>query len=111
MDYAPCASPDLFMRAMAVADERNFSVTAGGIVSSDTFYDDDNPEGWKRWATYGVLAVEMETNALYTLAARHGVEALTILTVSDSLVTGELLSSEQRQTGFRKMVEIALAVA
>lgn len=110
-DYAPCASPRLFQRAMAVAGERNIPVRAGGILSSDTFYDDDEPEGWRVWAKYGVLAVEMETSALYTLAARHGVEALTLLTVSDSLVTGDRLSAEDRQTGFRRMVEIGLALA
>jgi purine-nucleoside phosphorylase len=111
LDYAPCASPELFLNAMAVAADRNIPVRAGGILSSDTFYDDEDPEGWKTWARYGVLAVEMETNALYTLAARHGAEALTILTVSDSLVSGELLSSQDRQTGFKTMVELALALA
>lgn len=111
LDYAPCASAELFLNAMSVAAERDIPVRAGGILSSDTFYDDENPEGWKTWARYGVLAVEMETNALYTLAARHGGEALTILTVSDSLVSGELLSSQDRQTGFKTMVELALALA
>ncbi len=109
MDYAPAASWRLFQSAVEVARERGTSIHAGGILSSDTFYQDD-PDGWKRWAEYGVLAVEMETNQLYTLAAKHGVDALTLLTVSDSLVTGEELSSEDRQTSFHEMMELALEV-
>ena len=109
MDFAPAASWPLFRSAMDIADERGQTMHAGGILSSDTFYNDD-AEAWKRWAEFGVLAVEMETNQLYTLAARYGVDALTLLTVSDSLVTGEELSSEERQTSFHEMMEIALEV-
>ena len=69
------------------------------------------PDSWKLWARYGVLAAEMETAALYTLAAGHGVQGLSILTVSDSLVTKENASSEQRQHGYTDMMEIALQVA
>ena len=82
----------------------------GGVLTCDTFYADD-PEFWKIWARYGVLAAEMETAALYTLAAGHAVQGLSILTVSDSLVTGETASSEQRQRGYTDMMEIALQVA
>ncbi|MFY9393398.1 MAG: purine-nucleoside phosphorylase, partial [Halanaerobiales bacterium] len=80
------------------------------VLSSDFFYEDD-PEGWKLWSKYGVLAVEMETAELYTLAARYGVNALAILTVSDSLVTGELTTSEEREQTFTDMIEIALELA
>ena len=110
MDYAPAASWDLFRRAVTVAEEQGLAPHAGGVLSSDTFYQDD-PEVWKLWATFGVLAIEMETNQLYTLAAKHGVDALSILTVSDSLVTGEELTSEERQTSFHEMVELALETA
>ena len=66
---------------------------------------------WKQWAKMGVLAVEMEAAALYANAARAGVNALTILTVSDSLVTHEATTAEERQTAFTKMMEIALELA
>jgi purine-nucleoside phosphorylase len=89
---------------------RGLAVKVGSVLTSDTFYQDD-PEGWKHWAKFGVLAVEMETAALYTLAAKYGVNALAILTVSDSLITHELTSSEERQLTFNNMVEVALEVA
>ena len=71
----------------------------------------DDPESWKLWAAYGVLAVEMETAGLYTLAAKFGVEALSVLTVRDSLATGEAASSEQREKEYLRMARIALAAA
>ena len=80
---------------------------AGNILTSDQFYEDDF-DGYKDWADYGVLAVEMETAGLYTIAAKFKVQALSILTVSDSLVTGESTSSQERETSFRRMIEIAL---
>ena len=82
----------------------------GNIFTSETYYHDD-PDSWKIWAKFGVLAVEMETTALYTLAAKYKVNALTILTVSDSLVTHEETSAEERQKTFTKMMEIALEIA
>lgn len=110
MDYAPAASFKLLKKAYDAATSRNMPVRVGGILSSDTFYDED-PEEWKLWAKYGVLAVEMETTGLYTLAAKYGVNALTILTVSDSLVTGQATTSEEREKTFKDMIEIALDVA
>jgi purine-nucleoside phosphorylase len=107
MDYAPCADYGLFRRACELAEERTMTYHAGGIVSSDSFYQDD-PEAWKHWAQYGVLAVEMEANALYTLASRAGARALAICTVSDSLVSREVLDADQRRSGFREMIELAL---
>jgi purine-nucleoside phosphorylase len=77
------------------------------VFSTDTFYVDD-PEWWKPWAAYGTLACEMETSGLYTLAARFGKSALSVLTVSDSLVTGESATAKQRERGFSQMAEIAL---
>ncbi len=110
MDYAPVADFAMLQRAVAVAEERGVRYHAGTILSSDTFYNDD-PDAWKLWAEYNVLAAEMESNALYTLAAKYRVRALSILTVSDSIVSGRELSSEERETGFRSMMEIALEVA
>ena len=80
------------------------------MFASDTFYGDD-PEWWKKWAAYGVLVVEMETSGLYTLAAKFKVSALSVLTVSDSLVTGEISTAEQRERGFTQMAEIALKIS
>lgn len=110
MDYSPTASFKLLQKAYEVAREKGIEPKVGNILTTDTFYGDD-PDAWKLWAKFGVLAIEMETSALYTIAAKYNVNALTILTVSDSLITGELTSAEERQTTFNKMVEIALEIA
>jgi purine-nucleoside phosphorylase len=106
-DFAPAAGFFLLRQAYEEARGLGMAVRVGSVLTSDTFYGDD-PDGWKLWARYGVLAVEMESSALYTLAARYGVEALSILTVSDSLVRGEKATAEERQQRFTRMVEIAL---
>jgi len=110
MDYAPTASFQLLKKAYDVAVSKSIEPKVGNILTSDTFYHDDR-DSWKKWAAFGVLAVEMETTALYTLAAKYNVNALTILTVSDSLVTGEETTSEERQKTFTEMMEIALELA
>lgn len=110
MSYAPTASFELLNKAYDVAQRLGVQVKVGNILTTDTFYHDD-PAEWKRWAKFGVLAVEMETVGLYTLAAKHGINALTILTVSDSLVTGEATSAAERQTTFTQMMNIALETA
>jgi purine-nucleoside phosphorylase len=110
MDYAPTASFRLLNKAYEIAKTKGIDAKVGNILTSDTFYGDD-PNAWKLWASYGVLAVEMETSALYTLAAKFNINALTILTVSDSLVTNELTTSEERQKTFNQMIEIALETA
>ncbi|WMJ82195.1 purine-nucleoside phosphorylase [Clostridium sp. MB40-C1] len=110
MDYAPTASFDLLKRAYDIGQSKSLNMKVGSVLTSDSFYN-DNPEEWKLWANYGVLAVEMETSALYTLAAKYNVNALTILTVSDSLVTFEETSAQERQNTFTKMMEIALELA
>ncbi len=109
-DFAPIASARLLRAALERADRLGLAYHAGGVLSTDSFYQAD-PESWRLWASYGTLAVEMETSALYTLAARHGVEALALLTVSDSLVTHEETTSKERETGFDRMVELALSLA
>lgn len=106
-DFAPTASFNLLKKAYDKSIEKGITPKVGNILSSDTFYGDE-PDSWKKWAKFGVLAVEMETAALYTLAAKYGVDALAIMTVSDHLLTGELTTSEERQTTFTNMIEIAL---
>ena len=109
-DYAPTADFGLFMKAVEAAREKNIEVKAGNVFSSDEFYADDF-ESYKKWSRFGVLCVEMEAAGLYTMAAKHNVNALAILTISDSLVTGERTTSKERETTFKGMVEIALEVA
>jgi purine-nucleoside phosphorylase len=106
-DFAPTASFKLLQKAIEVAKEKNIPIKAGGVLSSDEFYADDF-ESYKKWADYGVLCVEMETSGLYTVAAKHNVNALSILTISDSLVTKERSTSEEREHTFKEMIEIAL---
>ena len=106
-DFSPVASFQLLLAAYEAAVARGMAVHVGGILTSDTFYYDD-PDSWKKWAAFGALVVEMETTGLYTLAAKFSVEALSILTVTDNLVTEVATSSEQRETGFSKMAELAL---
>jgi len=107
MDFAATADFDLLRRAHEIAAGRGLPVRVGNVLSTDAFYPDD-ADWWKVWARYGVLAAEMESAALYTLAARFGARGLAILTVSDQIVTGEHSSAEDRQTGFGKMAELAL---
>ncbi len=110
MDYAPAASFELLLKAYQVAKERGIDVHVGGIHTGDTYYN-DNPDWWKIWAEYGALACEMESNALYTLAAKFKVNALSILTVSNSLLTGEEATAQQREREFSQMAKIALDIS
>ncbi|MBN1499620.1 MAG: purine-nucleoside phosphorylase [Spirochaetes bacterium] len=109
-DYAPVADFSLLMDAYFSAAAKNIEVKVGQVFSSDEFYQ-DNSDWYKKFAEYGVLAVEMETSALYTLASKYGAKALSILTVSDSLITGEETTSGEREKTFTEMVEIALQIA
>ncbi len=109
-DYAPTADFGLFMKAIEAARSMDIDIKAGNVLTSDIFYADDF-ESYKKWSKFGVLCVEMEAAGLYTVAAQHNVNALAILTISDSLVTGERTTSEERQTAFKDMVEIALQLA
>jgi purine-nucleoside phosphorylase len=108
--YAPTASFKLLKTAWDIAVAKGWQPKAGSVVSSDMFYT-ENPEEWKLWAKFGCLALEMECAELYTLAAKYGREALGILTVSDSLITGEATTSEERQSTFTRMMETALETA
>ena len=110
LNYSPCADYGLLEAAVAATRTRDVGVHVGGIYSSDTFYD-ERPDLNEQMPRHGILGVEMEAAELYTLAARHGVRALGIMTVSDHLQTGEALPSDQREKSFGDMIEIALEAA
>jgi purine-nucleoside phosphorylase len=110
LDYAPVADFELLRGAVGAAEQRGTPVHVGLVFSSDSFYA-ARPELTSRMAAYGVLAVEMEASALYTLAAKHGRRALAICTVSDHIVTGEQTTAAEREQTFGEMVEIALTTA
>lgn len=105
---APCADFELLARAAASAASRGARVHVGGVLSSDMFYA-EAPTHHSSWGRLGVLAVEMETAVLYTEAARHGIRALAVLTVSDEILSGCALSANAREHTFADMVEVALA--
>lgn len=112
LDYAPLADFGLLDRAYHLARAVDLPIHVGNVLATDTFYQEEpGPPAWKRWADLGVLAVEMETAALYTLAAKYGRQALTILTVSDSLVTGEAAPSQDREQSYTDMIELGLRLA
>lgn len=110
LNFAPCASGELLVAAMDAASKRGVKTHVGGIYSSDVFYS-ERPDLDEQMVRHGILGVEMEAAELYTLAARHKRRALAVLTVSDHLQTGEALSSEDRESSFGDMVEIALTAA
>ena len=110
LDYAPVADFGLLRGAVEAAEARGTDAHVGLLLSSDSFYA-SRPELTRRMVDHGVLAVEMEASALYTLAARHGRRALAICTVSDHIVTGEQTSAAEREKTFGEMVEIALTAA
>jgi purine-nucleoside phosphorylase len=108
MDFAPLADWGLLKKAEEIAKVLSIPVRVGNVVAVDLFHNDIDPEEWKLWAKYGVLAVDMETSELYTLAALHRRKALAILTVSDVLPTKEQASAAVREHTFGNMVGIAL---
>lgn len=110
MDYAPTASYYLLKKTELLALQKRIQVKIGSVFTTDMFYH-DNENHWKIWADYGSLAIEMETAALYTIAAKFKVNALSILTVSDSLVTGEKTTAEEREKTFTEMAELAIETA
>ncbi|MFD0932263.1 purine-nucleoside phosphorylase [Psychroflexus salinarum] len=109
-DFAPTASFKLFDKAVQTARDLGISFKAGNVLSSDLFYTDDLKDH-EMWAAYNVLCVEMEAAGLYSIASKNGVNALAILTISDSLITGEKTSAEERETTFNQMIKIALELA
>ena len=115
-DFSPIADFGLLTKAVSKAESLGLTCHVGNILSSDRFYGDSNglPD-WKQpvslWSKMGVLAVEMEAAALYMNAARAGKRALCICTVSDSLITGEATTAEERQSSFTDMIRLALETA
>ena len=110
LNFAPSADFELLSEAFKYATKNGKKVHVGGIYSSDTFYD-ERPDLNKEMERHGILAVEMEAAELYTVALRYGCRALAILTISDHLLSGEKLSSKQRERSFGDMIEIALNAA
>ncbi len=107
LDVAPAASFELLERAVSKARESGIAHHVGMVASGDLFYDEtDSLEQWKK---LGVLALEMETSQLYTLAAKFRRQALSIVTVSDMMDGSGHTSAEERESGFKNMVELALA--
>lgn len=109
LDYAPIADFDLLLKAYNAGKEAGLNLRVGNVYTADLFYGEKNPN--ELLADYGVLAVEMETAALYTLAAKYEAQALSVLTISDHLITGEATSSEERQSTFKEMMVVALEAA
>lgn len=110
-NFAPTADFGLLRDAANKADAAGIRYHAGNMLSSDIFYHADGFAGYDKLPEHGVLGVEMEAAALYTLAARFGVKALTICTMTDCLITKAEIDAEQRQTSLTEMVELALDVA
>ncbi len=107
--FAPIADFTLLETAVSAARSMGVEMPVGNLLSSDVFYDASNST--MKWADMGVLAVEMEAAALYMTAAHLGRRALAICSISDSIVTGEALPAEDRQTTFTTMMKIALETA
>jgi purine-nucleoside phosphorylase len=107
--FAPIAAYSLVQKAQRSADALGVALTFGNLLSTDVFYGDDE-NALSQWLKLGVLAVEMEAAALYMNAARAGKAALCICTISDTIFTGQALSSEARQNSFTQMMEVALGM-
>lgn len=108
-DFAPTANFDLLKKASDAAQRLNLNVHTGAVLTSDFFYGESHmPDPFLSWKTYGVLGVDMEAAALYTIAAKYRKKALTILTVSDHILKKQIISAEERQNSFNEMIELAL---
>lgn len=110
MSFAATANFELLRDAFDAAARRGLPAVVGNVLTCDQFYDDKLAEKMARMAAYGTLAIDMETHELYTLAAKFKAQALTLMTVSDHLVTHEVVKPEDRQTTFNAMIEVALEI-
>jgi purine-nucleoside phosphorylase len=107
--FSAVASASLLQKAFELNSKRNSDIKFGPIFSSDCFYDPkDNKDRWKDWIRQGILAVEMETQVLYTIAAHYQIQALTLVSVSDHILTGEFIDAESREKSFTGMTSFAL---
>ncbi|MGB5945148.1 purine-nucleoside phosphorylase [Paenisporosarcina sp.] len=109
INFAPTADFDLLLKAYNAGIEKGLNLKVGNVFTEDVFYNEHAEH--EKWAQYGILALEMESSALYTLAAKFGRQALSVLTVSDHLLTGEVTTSEERQITFNDMIVVALDAA
>jgi purine-nucleoside phosphorylase len=109
IDYAPTANFELLKNAYDAGLEKGLNLKVGNVFTADMFYNDNSD--LEKLARYGILAIEMETTALYTIAAKFGRQALSVLTVSDHILTGEETTAEERQMTFNTMIEVALDAA
>lgn len=110
ISFAPTADFELLKKAYEESERQGVHAIVSNVFTSDKFYDDNGKQKNSLVASYGVTAVDMETCELYTLAAKYGVSALTMLTVSDDLVSGNCCTAEERQTTFNDMIKIALEI-
>ena len=108
--YSPIANGYLLKTAVDVAINGNYKIKVGNILSTDIFYNESN-NVYKQWAKLGVLAIEMETAALYINAASLGKKALSICTISDEIFTGNECSAEEREKTLNQMIELGLNTA
>lgn len=106
-DFPAISNFGLLKKSYEIGTEKGLNIRVGNVLSSDLFYTDSLDE-FKNLGKHGVLAVEMESAGLYYLAAKFGVKALALLTVSDHILTGEQTSAQERQTTFNDMIEVAL---
>ncbi|MFJ7636884.1 purine-nucleoside phosphorylase [Peribacillus sp. NPDC097225] len=109
VDFAPTADFDLLKKAYDAGVDKGLQLKVGNVFTADQFYNDNSE--LEKWAKYQILAIEMESAALYTLAAKFGRKALSVLTISDHLLTGEETTSEERQITFNEMIEVSLEAA
>jgi purine-nucleoside phosphorylase len=110
LDYAPLADFTLLYKAYEMAGELGIKARVGNVFSTDLFYYKNDPDRWTVWKDHGILCTDMETSSLYTLATGAGVKALSILTVSDNIITGTVSSTKDREQGFAEMVKVALSI-
>jgi purine-nucleoside phosphorylase len=110
LDFAPTPDFELLFDAVIKAKELGITVLPAPIFSTDSFYDYQKNR-WDVWKEHGIVAVEMESQMLYTIAARYSVRALSLLTISDNIENGQSLSSEERENSFTDMISLALEVA
>jgi purine-nucleoside phosphorylase len=107
IDFPQIGNFDLIKKAYEIGTDKGLNLHVGNVLSSDVFYSDNN-DMTNKLGQHGVLAVEMEAAGLYYLTTKFGVKGLTLLTVSDHILTGEQTTAQERQTTFNDMIEVAL---